>query len=301
MKKALVIGGLLIVGLLAVLVLAVAGCGNGGDRDTGGGLAGEIEGMQPIEGFVDLYWDAGRGRLLLAVPAFGEPLLYQSALARGVGSNDLGLDRGQLGATRVVQFERSGPKVLLVEENLRYRASGEDAAERQAVRESFARSVLWGFESLGEHEGATIVDATDFFLRDAHEIGPRLAEAGEGAYQPEASRSAIYLPRTKAFPDNTEIEAVVTYTGKPTGQWLPNGPRTPSIRPGAVRQTAALAGPTARTVCTSRSGFAGSPLIEIGTSPAPKAYSIVNWPGRNGSPPCRSTDSSCRVQVSAVS
>ena len=218
--------------LLAVLALAVAGCGNGGDRETG--LAGELGNMQALDGFVDLYWDGSKGRLLLAVPAFDEPLLYQSSLARGVGSNDLGLDRGQLGATRIVRFERSGPKVLLVEDNLRYRASGDDLAERQAVRESFARSALWGFEALGEHEGRTIVDATGFFLRDAHDIASRLAEAGEGDYQPDDSRSAIYLPRTKAFPDNTEVEAVVTYTGKPTGQWLP------TVAPDATRFTVHL-------------------------------------------------------------
>lgn len=208
--------------LLAAVLLAVSGCGDGGDRAVEPeSLAAEFEGMQALEGFADLYWDTARGRLLLAIPAFDEDFLYQSALARGVGSNDLGLDRGQLGATRVVRFERSGPKVLLVEENLQYRASGDNAAERQAVRESFARSVLWGFEALGEHGDATVVDATAFFLRDAHDVAARLAEAGEGSYQPDASRSAIYLPRTKAFPDNTEIEAVVTYTGKPTGEWLP--------------------------------------------------------------------------------
>ena len=205
--------------MLAVILLAVAGCGDGGDPD-GGGLAAEVGSMQALGGFVDLYWDEAGGRLLLAIPAFDEDFLYQSALARGVGSNDLGLDRGQLGATRIVRFERSGPKVLLVEENLQYRASGENAAERQAVRESFARSVVWGFEALGEYAGATVVDATAFFLRDAHEVAARLAEAGEGTYQPDSARSAIYLPRTKAFPDNTEIEAVVTYTGKPAGEWL---------------------------------------------------------------------------------
>ncbi|HEX7719626.1 MAG TPA: DUF5117 domain-containing protein, partial [Woeseiaceae bacterium] len=177
--------------------------------------------MQSLPGFIDMYWDPAEGRLLLAIDEFNAEFLYQSSLARGVGSNDLGLDRGQLGATRIVQFERSGPKVLLIESNLRYRALGENADEQQAIRESFARSVIWGFESLGSFRDATIIDATEFMLRDAHDIAARLSQREEGDYKTDTSRSAIYLPRTKAFPDNSEVEAVVTFTGKSTGPFLP--------------------------------------------------------------------------------
>ena len=172
-------------------------------------------------GFVDLYWDESGGRLLLRVAELDTPLLYQTSLARGVGSNDLGFDRGQLGNGRVVSFERIGPKLLLVEHNLNYRANSDDADEQQAVAESFARSVIWGFTVAGEDDGAAVVDATDFFLRDAHELGAKLAAAEEGTYAVDASRSAIYLPRTKAFPDNTEVEAVVTLVGAATGPHLP--------------------------------------------------------------------------------
>ena len=147
---------------------------------------------QPEDGFIDLYWDDSKGRLLLSIERFDEPFLYQSSLARGVGSNDLGLDRGQLGSDAIVEFERSGPKVLLVATNLRYRASGNDPDEKRAVEESFARSVLWGFDRLSEEDGATIVDATDFFLRDAHGIARSLADAGEGSYEADSSRSAIF-------------------------------------------------------------------------------------------------------------
>ena len=58
--------------------------------------------------------------------------LYQSSLPAGIGSNDIGLDRGQLGATRIVRFERSGPKVLLIQSNLDYRAVSNDEDERLA-------------------------------------------------------------------------------------------------------------------------------------------------------------------------
>ncbi len=175
-----------------------------------------------LEGFVDAWWDDAGGRLLLRVERFDEPFLYQASLPRGVGSNDLGLDRGQLGPTKVVRFLRSGPKVLLVEDNLRYRAESDSADERDAIEESFARSVIWGFTDIDADDDSTVVDATAFFLRDSHGVGATLAASGEGEYRVDESRSAIYLPRTKGFPDNTEIEAIVTLVGQPTGEHLPS-------------------------------------------------------------------------------
>ena len=182
-----------------------------------------------IEGFVDLWWDEGAGRLLMRVEALDTPMIYQVSLPRGVGSNDLGLDRGQLGATRVVRFQRSGPKVLLVEDNLRYRATTDSEAEKRAVAESFASSVIWGFEDL-DPGSDTIVDATAFFVRDAHGVAERLAATGEGSYGVDSSRSAVYLPRTKAFPDNTEVEAIVTLAGSPAGRRL----LTVATEPGSI-------------------------------------------------------------------
>lgn len=182
-----------------------------------------------IEGFVDLWWDEGAGRLLMRVDALDTPMIYQVSLPRGVGSNDLGLDRGQLGATRVVRFQSSGPKVLLVEDNLRYRATTDSEAEKRAVAESFASSVIWGFEDL-DPGSDTIVDATAFFVRDAHGVAGRLAATGEGSYGVDSSRSAVYLPRTKAFPDNTEVEAIVTLAGNPAGRHLP----TVATEPGSI-------------------------------------------------------------------
>jgi hypothetical protein len=140
-------------------------------------------------------------------------MIYQSSLARGVGSNDLGLDRGLLGQTRLVSFERIGPKVLMVQHNTDYRALSEDNAERQAVGDSFARSVVWGFEVVAETGGQVLVDGTDFFLRDADDMAGWLARSEQGSFSVDASRSAIYLPRTRAFPDNSEVEALVTFTG----------------------------------------------------------------------------------------
>ncbi len=172
-----------------------------------------VKGLSHMNGFFDLYWDQQNGQLLLRIDDLGDEFIYQSSMPRGIGSNDLGLDRGQLGTTRIVEFYRSGPKVLLVENNTNYRAISDDPAEQAAVESSFARSVVWGFELVAESGDSMLVDATDFFLRDAHRISSRLSRAQQGTYKIDASRSAIFLPRTKAFPDNTEVEAIISYTG----------------------------------------------------------------------------------------
>ena len=172
-------------------------------------------------GFFDLFWDEKKGKLLLSIEAVGVPFIYQTSLARGVGSNDIGLDRGQLGSTKLVEFFRSGPKMLLVENNTSFRADSDNKDERQAVKESFAQSVLWGFVIEDTQGASVIVDATDFFLRDSHGLGSRLKEMDQGSFSVDKSRSVVYLPRTKSFPDNTEIETVLTLTGAAKGNILP--------------------------------------------------------------------------------
>ena len=174
----------------------------------------EVKGLTHMNGFFDLYWDKQKGRLLLQIDDLGSEFIYQSSMPRGIGSNDLGLDRGQLGTTRIVEFYRSGPKVLMIEKNTNYRAISDDRAEQAAVEASFARSVVWGFELVAETGKSVLVDATDFFLRDAHKISTRLSRAQQGTYTLDPTRSAIYLPRTKVFPDNTEVEAIISYTGE---------------------------------------------------------------------------------------
>ncbi|NND60470.1 MAG: DUF5117 domain-containing protein [Gammaproteobacteria bacterium] len=202
--------------LLSLLI--VAACG--GEPAKPGDKPGLPADAAQQEGFVDLYWDDAGGRLYLGIAAIDEPMIYVGSLARGVGSNDIGLDRGQLGRSRLVRFERTGPRVLLVADNPNYAAHSDNAAERRAVEESFARSVLWGFDVIEDSDNGVVIDATDFFLRDSHGIATTLRAANEGEYQVDNSRSSIYLPRTKAFPDNTEIEATVTFTGTPAGQIL---------------------------------------------------------------------------------
>ncbi|HUP65348.1 MAG TPA: zinc-dependent metalloprotease [Thermoanaerobaculia bacterium] len=165
---------------------------------------------QRLEGFIPLYWQADEGKLLLEIPGEETELIYQVSLSSGIGSNPIGLDRGQIGDTYLVRFERVGPKVLMVQPNQRYRALNEDPGETEAVRESFATSILWSFDLVAETGGRLLVDATDFFLRDAHGVSQRLRDTNQGSYRVDAKRSAIFMPRTKAFPLNTEVEATIT-------------------------------------------------------------------------------------------
>jgi hypothetical protein len=175
-------------------------------------VADIVANLHRIDGFVPLYWDEASGKMWMEISRFGSELLYQVSLPAGVGSNAIGLDRGQLGVSAVVVFERVGPKVLMVQPNYRYRALTEDVAERRAVDQSFARSVLWGF-TVEASEGPTVlVDATGFFLRDAHGVVGRLRQAKQGRYKLDDTRSAFYVPRTKGFPKNTEVETTLTFT-----------------------------------------------------------------------------------------
>ena len=173
-----------------------------------------------MTGFFDLYWSEQKGKTYLRLTEFDQPFLYVSWLARGVGSNDIGLDRGQMGPTRIVRFQRTGPRVLLIQDNLDFRAPGGHQSERDAVEQSFAISVVGGFDIVAEDDNSVIIDASEFFLRDAHGLSARLAERGEGDYKPAAELSSLYLPGPASFPDNTEVEALVTFVGQPAGEFL---------------------------------------------------------------------------------
>jgi hypothetical protein len=183
-------------------------------------IAEKTAGTLKFAGYFNLYWDAKQGKLWLEIDTWNAEFLYQSGLPAGIGSNDIGLDRGQLGETRIVRFERSGPKILLIQENLNYRAVSNDADERRAVHDSFAESALWGFTVAAEEKDHALVDATDFFLHDAHGVPEALRRAKQGAYHLDASRCAIYLQQTKNFPLNTEVESTLTFVGDDPGAWV---------------------------------------------------------------------------------
>ena len=177
--------------------------------------------MKAMDGLFPMFWDAKAGKLYLQVSKFDQDFLFVISLPYGLGSNDIGLDRGKLGDGRLVRFSRFGGKVLLVQPNLDYRSSSENPAERMAVQQSFAESVISGFKIDAEENGAVLIDATDFFQTDAFGVIRALTETKQGTYKVDKDRSAIVLDSTKNFPLNTEVEALLTFvTDKPAQKSL---------------------------------------------------------------------------------
>ena len=175
---------------------------------------------QQMPGFIPLHWDGEKGRLYADISDIEGPFIYYNGLSHGLGSNDLGLDRGRLGDTFLVEFRKVGKKVFLAALNTKYTARSEDAQERRAVAEAFAESIIWGFAVVESSPDSLVIDLTDFALSDATGIADLLAARGEGSFKIDESRSAIYTPKTKSFPDNTEIDATLTFTGKSKGRIL---------------------------------------------------------------------------------
>ena len=176
-------------------------------------ITDKTKNWKTYDGYFKYWWDAANGKLWLQIDKFDQEFLYVNSLPAGLGSNDIGLDRGQLGQTRVVFFQKIGKKVLLTQPNYDYRAVTNDAKEQRAVRNSFAQSILWSFAVDEDEDGKTLVDFTPFLLRDAHGVADRIKNMKQGTYAFNEPRSAVFLQNTKNFPLNSEFEATITFTG----------------------------------------------------------------------------------------
>ena len=183
-------------------------------------VADFTKGMSQQIGFFDFYYQIEQDKVFLKIDQFDQPFLFQSSMPQGIGSNDIGLDRGQLGDTRLVKFERFGNKVLLKQLNTQYRASSSNLAEQASIDEAFADSVIAGFPVVAADDNSVVIDYTDFLLSDIHQISQRLSGTEQGSYHVDPKRSGVYLDRSKAFPDNTELEALVTFGGSKPGQYV---------------------------------------------------------------------------------
>jgi hypothetical protein len=216
-----------------------AGGGRGGGQAVAAGgpiqsIDARTSGMQKIDGFYPLYWDERTGSLFVEIPKLDTEILMNTGLAAGLGSNDIGLDRGSGGGAKIVSFQRVGPRVLMVQPNMSFRSSSANPRERKSVEDSFAKSVLWGFAVAGESNGHVLIDATDYLLRDVTGAGSSLRP---GAYRLDRTRSAFYLPRTKAFPKNSEIEMTLTFVNDATGGRGGGGGAGPTQGPGPIPET----------------------------------------------------------------
>ena len=155
-------------------------------------IADRTDGMQKLDGFFPLYWEEASGTLFLEIPRLNQEVLYVNGLSAGLGSNDIGLDRAQLGGQVLVSFQRVGTKILMTQPNYDYRAITDNPAERRSVEDAFAKSIIWGFTAIAETSGRVLVDLTDFIMRDAHGVAGRL---GAG-YRLDRRRSAVHMPNT---------------------------------------------------------------------------------------------------------
>ncbi|MFB0558503.1 MAG: DUF5117 domain-containing protein, partial [Candidatus Bathyarchaeia archaeon] len=183
-------------------------------------ISEKTAGMEKFAGYFTFYWDEREGKIWLEIDKLDTEFLYVNALSAGLGSNDVGLDRNQLGKTRVVSFRRIGPKILMIQPNYSFRAVSENPDEVRAVEDAFAKAVIWGFEVEAEEDGRVLVDVTPFLLRDEMGVVARLRKREQGEYELDESRSALWLTETKNFPLNTEFEAILTYKGKEPGDWV---------------------------------------------------------------------------------
>lgn len=184
---------------------------------------------QKFEGLFTFYHDEKEGKMYLEVKELEKEFLYVYSLSSGIGSNDIGLDRGQLGNEQVVYFRKADHKLMLVQPNLKYRALTENALEAKSVEQAFAKSILGGFKIVEEKNGTYIIDITPFLMRDAHGVSDRLSRADQGKYSIDAEKSAFALDRTKAFPKNIEFDVTLTFKGSPTGQWIRSVAPDPSL------------------------------------------------------------------------
>ena len=204
---------------LAVALVAAAGLGTSpaAAQEALPGIADKTDGATAMEGFFNLYWDDGEGALYWELDLSAGEFLYQISMGSGLGSNPVGIDRGQLRGTHVLEARRVGPRVLLMEPNYRFQALSDNPTEVQAVRDAFAPSVYWGFDIVARTGDRVLVDATPFFLRDARNVIGQIAQRNQGTFRLDASRSAIHMPATRSFPENTEVESLLTFTSDNPG------------------------------------------------------------------------------------
>ena len=176
--------------------------------------------IKSFKGYFNFSYNEESGSIKMEVKELNREFLYVSSLSSGIGSNDIGLDRGQLGGERIVKFIKTGNKLLLVQPNQDYRALTDNELERNSIEQAFAKSVLFGFPIQQEKEGSYFIDITPFLLQDMHGVSNRLKQAGEGQYNLDKTKSAIWLERTKAFPKNVELDVLLTFSGQPSGKHL---------------------------------------------------------------------------------
>ena len=170
-----------------------------------------------FKGFMNFSYIKDSGKIYLEISNLDKEFLYINSLSRGIGNNDVGLDRGQLGKSRLVFFTKKGDKIFLIQPNTRYVSNSSNKLENKAVEEAFARSALFAFDIIKKKNKNYIIDLSPLLINDAHGVTQRLKSSNSGVYTLNKSMSAVELSRTKAFPKNIEFDVILTFTGNPLG------------------------------------------------------------------------------------
>ena len=178
------------------------------------------KGFTKKEGFINYYWDGSKGKLYLEISKLDHEILYVNYLSAGVGSNDIGLDRGQIGGSRIIKFVKMGPKVFMVQPNYTFRAISNNSEEVKSIEDAFAKSTLWGFSVVAQSGSRYLLDASEFIIKDSHKISQRLMQRKQGSFKVDKKSSSFDNSNSKNFPLNSELEAFLTFRGVATGGWL---------------------------------------------------------------------------------
>jgi hypothetical protein len=180
-------------------------------------FAKATQGLEAKTGFINLYQDRKTNKVYMELPKQDDndvsmKVLYAKYLRAGLGSNPIGLDRSQPGGTNVMIIRRVGDKVIFEAENLNFRASADNLLEKESVKNSFARSYVWGGKVTAEaDDGRFLVDVTSFLTRDSHGVAARLKRARAGTARLDQKRSYADLKETLVFPKNIELDSVLTF------------------------------------------------------------------------------------------
>jgi hypothetical protein len=203
--------------------------------------ANRLAGLKRNDGFIPYYWDAKRGELLfeLSPQRMGEEFNYFTGLSSGVGSTEMFADRSSVGESQLCRWVRSGPKVLVIAENTRFRAENGSRELRHSVERSFPTSVIAALPIESEQGDRLVVNANPLVVRDATGLLGQLRRpsraingmvrqvAAEGAanWRLDEQRSAVDMDHTRAFPLNTEVENILTFAGDSGGRGV-NAPES---------------------------------------------------------------------------
>lgn len=187
------------------------------------------DGMEKKDGFFDLYLDHEEGKVYLSVDRLKEDFIYKVSLPGALGSNDVALDRGQLGGTKLVYFDRVGKKVLMHQKNTRYMATSDNPREVLAAVNAFAPSIVWSFKTVASDDDATLIDITEMMLSDQHGSAAKIKRNGQGDFSLNQDRSFVDFEYVKTFPMNTELQSTVTFMGSNPGDFVRSVAANPNI------------------------------------------------------------------------